>query len=164
MPLSEADFTVIADAGCDTCGSKKLIVESLVAQKLTLLGGEPYGQPTWGYKGEELVQGTYRIACDGCKKDLYQSSVCPLCNAEGGVERALAQENGFPLPETCASCGHDMLTATAYVPATISYEGKRAQKARTTTKPEDAGFHAIRVDCKECRAVSQRKVPCPLCR
>jgi len=163
MPLSEADFTVIADAGCDTCGGKTLAVESLVSQKLTLLGGEPYGTPVWGYKGEELVQGTYRITCDGCKKDLYVSSVCPLCESEGGVERALAQENQFPLPETCASCGHDMLTALAYVPATVTYEGKRAAKARTTTAPEDPGFHASRVECKECHTVLQRKNPCPLC-
>jgi len=163
MPLSEADFTILADAGCDACGGKKLVVESLVAQKLTLLGGEPYGSPVWGYKGEELVNGTYRIACEDCEKDLYTSSVCPLCNAADGIERALGTENRFSLPARCASCGHDMLVATAVVPATVSYEGKRAQKARTHTAPEDPGFHAMRVECKECHAVLQRKNPCPLC-
>jgi hypothetical protein len=172
MPLSEADFTILVDTGCTACGNKTVIVEAIVSQKIPLLGGEPYGSPSWGYKGEELVNGTYRIGCESCKKDLYTSSVCSLCNAEGCVARALENENAFPLPAACAGCGNEMLTASAYVPATVVYEGKRAAKARTHTVPEDPGFHALRVECKECRSVFQRtrfvtpdgvKAPCPLC-
>ena len=163
MPLSEADFSALVDAGCDACGSKSVRVEALVAQKIPLLGGEPYGAPSWGYKGEDLVNGTYRISCEGCGRDLYTSSVCPLCESGDGIARALENENAFPLPAKCASCGNEMLTANAYVPATVMYEGKRAAKARTTTKPEDPGFHASRVECKECHTVLQRKNPCPIC-
>ena len=65
MPLSEEAFTALVDAGCLDCKSKKLTVETYVAQQLPLLGGEVYGSPSWGYKGEDLVRGTYRIACDG---------------------------------------------------------------------------------------------------
>jgi RNA polymerase subunit RPABC4/transcription elongation factor Spt4 len=163
MPLSEADFTALVDAGCDTCGGKTVLVESIVLQKIPLLGGEPYGAPSWGYKGEDLVRGTYRIACKECERDLYASSVCPRCESEGGIARALENENAFALPEKCQSCGNEMLTANAYVPAVVVYEGKRAAKARTTTKPEDPGFHASRVECKECHTVLQRKDPCPIC-
>jgi hypothetical protein len=163
MPLSEADFTIIADAGCSACGSKTLRVEAIVLQKIPLLGGEPYGSPSWGYKGEDLVNGTYRIACEACQRDLFAATACSLCNSADGVARALESENAFPLPETCASCGNEMVTASAYVPATVVYEGKRAAKARTTTKPEDPGFHAMRVECKECRTILERKKPCPLC-
>jgi hypothetical protein len=163
MPLSEADFTSLVESGCDACGEKSVDVDAIVLQKIPLLGGEPYGAPSWGYKGEELVQGTYRIACHGCAREIFSSSVCPLCESENGIARALETENAFPLPSTCASCGNEMLTASAYVPASVVYTGKRGAKARTLTKPEDEGFHAMRVECKECRTVLQRKNPCPVC-
>jgi hypothetical protein len=163
MPLSEAAFTLLVDAGCTACGERSVVVEAIVLQKLPLLGGEPYGAPSWAYKGEDLVNGTYRIACSACDRAIYSSTACPLCASENGIANALATENAFPLPAKCASCENEMLTANAYVPATVIYEGKRAAKARSTTKPEDPGFHAIRVECKECRAVLQRKNPCPLC-
>jgi len=163
MPLSEEAFTALVDAGCPSCGSKKLIVESIVAERQPILGGEPYGSPSWAYKGEDLVRGTFQIACDGCKKDLYNETACSRCDAEGGVARALESENGFPLPTACRRCGSELLTATAFVPATVVYEGKRAAKARTQTVPEDPGFHAFLVECKECKTADERRVPCPLC-
>jgi hypothetical protein len=163
MPLSEEAFTALVDAGCPTCGPKKLVVESIVAQRLPILAGEPYGSPSWGYKGEDLVRGTFRIACDGCKKELYTATACSRCDAEAGVTRALESENTFPLPTACLRCGSELLTATAYVPAEVIYEGKRAAKARTQTVPEDPGFHAFRVECKECKTADERRDPCALC-
>lgn len=166
MPLSEEAFTALVDAGCLACGSKKLVVESIVAQRLPILGGEPYGAPSWGYKGEELVRGTFSIACHACKKELYAATACSRCDAESGVKRALETENDFPLPTACHRCGSELLTATAYVPAVVVYEGKpvaRAGKARTQTVPEDPGFHAFRVECKECKTADERRDPCPLC-
>jgi hypothetical protein len=163
MPLSEAAFTALVDAGCLACGSKKLVVESIVAQRLPILGGEPYGSPSWGYKGEELVRGTFSITCEGCKKELYTGTACPRCDSVGGVARALETENDFALPTACLRCGSELLTATAYVPAVVVYEGKRAAKARTQTVPEDPGFHAFRVECKDCKTADERRDPCPLC-
>src|SRR5947208_1006883 len=119
MPLTEETFTALVDAGCTDCRIKKLSVEALVAQKIPLLGGEPFGAASWGYKGEELVRGTYRIRCEGCKKELFAAHACPLCNAEDGVARALAQEGTFRLPRACGRCGGEQLTATAYVPALV---------------------------------------------
>lgn len=163
MTLTEAEFTTVVDAGCDDCREKRLVVEAIVAQKIPLLGGEPYGAPSWGYKGEDLVAGTYRIACAGCDKELYAATACSRCGAEGGVLRALETENRFALPKGCARCDAELLTATAFVPATVIYEGKRADKARTQTAPEDPGFHLLRVECKNCRAVSDVGGGCPLC-
>jgi hypothetical protein len=163
MPLSEEAFTALVDAGCDGCGAKKLTVSAIVAERLPLLNGEIFGDPSWGYKGEDLVRGTYRIVCNACKKDLFLSTSCPHCGAPGGIDRALEGENAFLLPRACAGCGSRQLSALALVPARITYDGTRASKARTVTLPEDAGFHALRVECKGCRAVIERTEPCPLC-
>jgi hypothetical protein len=163
MPLSEAEFTVLVEAGCSACASKRLIVEAVVAQTIPLLEGEPYGAPSWGYKGEDLVRGTYRIACDGCQKDLYTATACSRCDAEGGVERALEQENAFPLPKACPGCQSPLLTVTAFVPAVVIYEGKRANKARTQTAPEDPGFHPLRASCKPCGNIVEWRGSCNLC-
>jgi hypothetical protein len=163
MPLSEAAFTALVDAGCSTCSVSKLTIEALVPQKVPLLGGEPYGAPSWGYKGEDLVRGTYRIACQVCKNELFASAACPLCSAEGGVERALNGLDAAPLPRSCAGCGGELLTATAFVPALVVYERKRADKPRAQAAPEEPGFHTTRVECKTCRGVVERRHPCALC-
>lgn len=163
MRLTEAAFTALVDAGCTACGSKVVVVEAYVAQRVPLLEGEVYGATSWGYKGEELVHGTYRLACGDCQAELFASAECPRCDAEGGLERALASENTFPLPTRCEQCNGELLTLNAYVPAVVRYEGKRAAKARTQTAPEDEGFHAYRVECKACRNVAEQRTPCPLC-
>ncbi len=163
MSLTEAAFAEIVDAGCSDCGNKKLAIEAIVLQNLPLLAGELFGAPSWAYKGEDLVQGTYRIACDGCKKELYSEAACSRCNAPRGVARALESENTFPFPTECAGCSSELLTAMAFVPALVLYEGKRAAKARSQTAPEDPGFHAIRLECKNCRKVMEPVGPRPLC-
>jgi len=163
MPLSEDEFTVMVVRGCPDCTRAHLLVEALVVQRMPLLEGEPYGSPAWAYKGEDLVRGTFRIACNGCEKELFASTACPRCDAAGGVTRALETENAMPLPTGCTGCGSKLVTATAYVPAVVIYEGKRASKARAQTSPEDPGFHTLRVECKECKKVSELREPCPLC-
>lgn len=163
MRLTEAAFTEIVDAGCSKCGGKRVTVETYVTQKLPLMGGEPYGAPSWGYKGEELVHGTYRIACTACEEELFADAACPRCDAADGLARALDAENAYPLPTKCLGCESELLTATAYVPATVAYEGKRGAKARTQTAPEDPGFHVFHAECKQCRHTAARTSPCPLC-
>lgn len=163
MPLSEEAFTSLLEVGCGACKDAPLRVESYVAQRLPLLGGEVYGTPSWGYKGEDLVRGTFRIACDACHADLFTETACPRCAAEGGVARALEHPNAFPLPVSCTTCGSEQVTVTAYVPAFVRYERKRGAKARTETAPEDEGFHAFRAECRQCKSVTERREPCPLC-
>jgi hypothetical protein len=163
MPLTEEAFTALVNGGCPACASKSMAIEALVTQKVPLLAGEVYGSPSWAYKGEDLVRGTYRVACDDCKKELFTATECPRCQAPGGVERALAGESAFPLPRSCVRCGSELLTAMALVPALVGYEGKRTSKARAQASPEDTGFHAFRVECKQCSNVVERRDPCPLC-
>jgi hypothetical protein len=163
MPLTEEAFTALVNGGCLACNSKSVVIEALVTQKLPLLAGEVYGSPSWAYKGEELVRGTYRVACDDCKKELFAATACPRCNAADGVERALAGESAFPLPRSCTRCGSELLTAMAVVPALVGYEGKRTNKARAQAMPEDPGFHAFRVECKQCSNIVERRDPCPVC-
>ena len=163
MPLTEEAFTALVDVGCRDCGGKKLLVKAVVAQKIPLLDGEPYGTPSWGYKGEDLVRGTYLIACETCKKELFTATSCPRCDAEGGLERALEAENTLSLPRTCNRCKSELLTALAFVPAFLTYEGARAEKARTRTSPDDPGFHAYRFECKSCLNLEEQRIPCPLC-
>ncbi|MBX3228640.1 MAG: hypothetical protein KIT84_08310 [Labilithrix sp.] len=163
MPLSEAAFTELVDGGCAACKSRRVVVESYVAQTLPLMGGEVYGSPSWGYKGEDLVRGTFRIACKDCDHERFTSTACPRCDAAGALDRVLETENSYPLAVSCTGCGSELLTATAYVPATVTYEGKRAEKARTQTAPEDPGFHAFKFECKSCRHQAARTTPCPLC-
>jgi hypothetical protein len=163
MSLTEETFSALIDAGCTQCHAKKLVIESYVTQKLPLLDGELYGAPTWDYRGEDLVRGTWQIACGACKAALYRATACMRCGAEGGVARALETPNSFHLPEACAACAHTMLTASAYVTATVVYDARTAKRPRTQTERDDAGFHAFRVECKSCRSVSERRTPCPLC-
>ena len=163
MSLSEKEFTEIVDGGCPVCSAKSLTIEALLPQKLPLLGGEPYGAPSWGYKGEDVVRGTYRVACEGCKKELFATTGCPLCNAEGGVDIALNEADPAPLPTKCNGCGGELLAATAFVPALLVYEGKRPNKPRPQARPEEPGFHLTRVECKTCHAATERRDPCPLC-
>lgn len=163
MRLTESAFTALVDEGCPACGGKKLTVEALVAQKVPLLAGEVYGSPSWAYKGEELVHGTFRVACHGCTRELYASSGCPRCDAEGKLEHVLESPNAFALPVRCDGCGSEQIAVTAYVPVTVVYEGKRGAKARTQTTPEDEGFHAFRAECKSCRRSTEQRTPCPAC-
>lgn len=163
MPLTEAAFTELVDAGCPACKNKSVVVETYVVQTLPLLAGEVYGSPSWGYKGEDLVRGTFRIACSACDHAIFASSACPRCDAPDHLARALEGENTFPLPVSCAGCGSEIVTARAYVPATVVYEGKRGAKARTQTAPEDPGFHAYRVECKACGNAAEHMSSCPLC-
>jgi hypothetical protein len=163
MPLTEEAFTALVDGGCPACKSTQLVVEAYVAQRLPLLGGEVFGSPSWGYKGEDLVRGAYRIGCAHCDVELFTSTECPRCAAASGLARAFESENAFPLPVSCTGCGSEQVVASAYVPAVVLYEGKRAAKARTQTAPEDPGFHAYRVECKQCRNVAEQRFPCPLC-
>lgn len=163
MRLTEAAFTELVDGGCPACKGKRLTVESYVAQRLPLMGGELYGAPSWGYKGEHLVHGTYRIACASCDHALFTDTGCPRCDAPDMLATILEAENAFPLPVSCTGCKSELVNVTAYVPATVVYEGKRADKARTQTVPEDPGFHAFRAECKSCRNTAEQTSPCPLC-
>jgi hypothetical protein len=161
--LTETTFTERVDAGCTGCGTKKLLITSYVEGKFPLIGGEPAGAVTWAYKGETFVDGVFEIRCAACKHEVFSSTICPRCNAEGGLARALETENAHVVPKACPQCGIDSVSYRAFVPANVTYEGKRAGKARTECDLYDAGFHAFRAECKSCGTFDPREGVCPVC-
>jgi hypothetical protein len=161
--LSESGFAALLEAGCPGCHAKKVMIEALLVEKVPLLAGEVFGSPSWAYKGEDFVRGTYRIECHGCRKELFATSECPRCGVSGGAQRALEQVSDFPLPRRCEHCGGEQLTAKAFAPARVVYEGKRAEKPRAQAGPEEPGFHPFEVTCKTCDRVVLPEASCPLC-
>jgi hypothetical protein len=161
--LDEASLEKMVTTGCTACHSNKLAFRSYVDGALPLVGGEPVGRMSWVYDGEKFVDGVFEVTCASCKQTIFSADICPRCDAPGGLARALATGNDWPVPAACPQCGEEELSYVAFVPAQVSYEGKRAEKARTSTELQDAGFHGARVTCKTCGMVSERTETCPLC-
>ena len=70
----------------------------------------------------------------------------------------------FDLPLIALNTSILLLSSITYGFAMLAMnEGKRGAKARTQTAPEDAGFHAFLVECKDCKTADERRSPCALC-
>lgn len=161
--LTEEKLLSLIDAGCPSCKGKKLSFQTYVDGKQRLLGGEPDSPITWAYKGETFIDGVFEVRCFSCKKEIFSSSVCPRCHSEGGLQKALARENQMTLPKECPTCQAEELWCLAMLPAQVTYEGKRAEKARTDTEVYDAGFHGYQLLCRFCGVIEENKDHCPLC-
>ncbi len=161
--LSEAGLDEIIARGCTSCGSDRLAFRSYVDGRLPLMGGEPVGSITWVYDGEKFVDGVFEIACATCKQSLLADDRCPRCHAAGVLPGILAAPNRWPVPAACPSCAGEEVRYVAMVPARVSYEGRRADKPRTTTEIHEPGFHGYRVDCVDCGTVAELTEHCPLC-
>jgi hypothetical protein len=105
----------------------------------------------------------FDIACAACKKVLFHEDACPRCHAEGALPDILATPSRLELPASCSQCGTQKLNLTAMVPATVLYQGQRADKARASVDMADEGFHGVRVDCTSCGNVGSVGKSCPLC-
>jgi hypothetical protein len=161
--LTEPAFDALAAAGCPACRGAKLIFRSYVEGTLPVLGGDPVGQMTWRYDGEAFVDGVFEVSCAACKQVVFAADVCPRCNVEGGLPRALAATNQWAIPAACPACKLEEVRISAYVPVRVAWEGKRVEKPRTTTELFDPGFHAFRVTCADCGPVVEHVGACPLC-
>jgi hypothetical protein len=162
--LDEAGLTRLIDGGCSGCGARKLAFRAYLDGTMPFMGAEPVGPVTWVYDGEKFVDGVYEVACAACQLVLFAADVCPRCHAEAGLKVALESPNRFAIPVRCPSCDDDEVRVVAFFPATLAYEGKRADKARTATEPHDDGFHGYRIDCRDCGAgVVEHSGACPLC-
>lgn len=160
--LTKPALEELISRGC-SCGEKKLEFRTYVDGRFGLLAGEPVKGVVWAYKGETFVDGVFEVTCVGCKKTLFASDVCPRCNAPGALDGVLDAPNAFAVPKTCPRCDAETLSYIAMLPARVTYEGVRAQKARPSVEMEDLGFHGCRVDCKACGVVAQVTSRCPLC-
>lgn len=160
--LDKAGLDALIAAGCP-CGSASLRFSTYVDGLIPLMEGEPVGKIKWVYDGEAFLDGAYDVACAKCARVLFASADCPRCHAEGALTRALEEEDRHPVPTACARCGGQEVRLIAFLPATVLYEGKRAEKARTDVDMHDPGFHGYRVDCKACGKVSEVTDRCPVC-
>jgi hypothetical protein len=161
--LTEPGLDELVAAGCPSCHATRLQFRTYVDGWVPLLGGEPVGTMTWAYDGEKFVDGVYEVACAECKRVVFSADLCPRCHAPGGLARALAAGNRWPVPAACPRCENEEIRYFAFVPARVIYEGKRAEKARTSTELLDPGFHGCRVDCRDCKTVAELADHCPLC-
>ena len=161
--LDEPGLARLIAAGCSGCGSHALTFRAFVDGLLPLLDAEPVGRISWVYDGEKFVDGVYEVSCSRCKQQLFAETICPRCHAPGGLQRALETPNRWPVPARCPGCDGEELRYIALVPARVAYEGKRAEKARTSVELHEPGFHGYRADCRDCRTVAERLDGCPLC-
>jgi hypothetical protein len=161
--LDEPGLDRLLDAGCTKCGGSNLTFRTYVDGLLPIMGGEPVGKLTWVYDGEKFVDGVYEVACAACQESAFTADVCPRCHAPGGLERALMTPNRWPVPAACPSCDGEELRYVAFLPARVVYEGKRADRARTSTELHEDGFHGYRADCRDCGTVAELTANCPLC-
>ncbi len=160
--LTKAGLDNLIAAGC-ACGGKKLEFRTYVDGRYGLLAGEPVGAVVWAYKGETFVDGVFDVACVACKKTLFTADACPRCNAPDALAGVLGSPNTFAVPQKCPRCDAETLSYLAMLPARVTYEGVRAQKARASVEMDEDGFHGCRVSCKACGVVAQVGGRCPLC-
>jgi len=161
--LDEAGLDRLVAAGCAACGSGKLLFRTYVDGAVPMVAGEPVGRIGWLYDGEKFVDGVYEARCGQCDAPRFSAEVCPRCHVPGGLARALATPNDWPVPLACPSCDDEEIRYVAFVPARVAFEGARAEKARDLALPHDTGFHGVRVDCRSCGPVAARTDVCPLC-
>jgi len=161
--LDEPGLDRLIAGGCARCGSHKLNFRMYVDGLLPLMGGEAIGRIKWVYNGEKFVDGVFEVTCADCSAPIFSADVCPRCHTPAGLARALETANQWPVPSSCTSCGNDEIRYIAFLPAHATYEGKRAEKARSGVELYDDGFHGYRVDCRTCGTVAERTDTCPLC-
>ncbi len=161
--LDEPGLDRLVAAGCPKCGGPELTFRTYVDGLLPLLAGEPTGRLTWVYDGEKFVDGVYEVRCAVCAEIVFSAEVCPRCHAPGGLARALATPNRWPVPARCPGCDGEEVRYIAFVPARVATQGKRADKARSSTELHEEGFHGARVDCRDCGTVAELTLRCPLC-
>ncbi len=161
--LDEPAFERLVSAGCAACHSLKLSFRSYVDGLLPIMAGEPVDRITWVYDGEKFIDGVFEVHCADCKQLVFAAQVCPRCHAPDALTTALETPNQWPVPTQCPSCDGEELRYIAMLPARVLYEGKRAEKARSSTELHEPGFHGYRVDCRACGTVAELREQCPLC-
>jgi hypothetical protein len=161
--LDASGLDRLISSGCSACGSHRLGFRTYVDGLLPIMGAEPVGRVTWVYNGEKFVDGVFEVSCADCKQVVFAANACPRCHAQGGLARALDRPNGWPVPARCPACAREELRYIAFLPAKVTYEGKRAAKAQSSIELHEDGFHGYRVDCRDCGTVAERTDDCPLC-
>ena len=159
--LSQERFDELVHAGCTACGGRLLEIRSYVDRALEVMAGEPNSEGRWAHDGEKFVDGTFRIVCASCANVVFESDICPRCNADGGLARALAERSRVAVPKRCPQCNELELMALAFVPAFARYGGE-PPKPKQLVDFGEPGYHVVAYACNGCdRAIVAER--CPLC-
>lgn len=161
--LDERALETLVAIGCEVCLKGRLRFSTYVDAQIPLIAGEPVGAFSWVYDGEKFIDGVFEVTCAECLRLIFSDPDCPRCHAPGMLAKALNTHNVWPVPHHCSACDGEEFRYTAMVPARVTYQGQRADKARTTTELHDLGFHAYRATCSECGEVLELIEACPLC-
>lgn len=159
--LDQLRFEQVVGAGCPSCAGRLLEIRSIIDRSVVVMVGDPNDAGRWVHDGEKFVDGTYRISCVACAHVVFESDVCPRCNAPGALDGVLATSSRMAVPKRCPSCSELELLAVALVPAVARYGGE-APKPKPLVDYGDAGYHVVAYACHACdnAVVAER---CPLC-
>lgn len=158
--LDQSEFERLVKAGCTACGHATLEISSFIDRSIVVMVGDPNNDGRWVHDGEKFVDGTYKMTCASCKHVAFASDVCPRCNAENALSRALSTPSRLTVPKRCPKCNELELLAVALVPA-IAKSGV-SPKPQQIVEYGEPGYHIVAFACHECdnAVVAER---CPLC-
>lgn len=160
--LDQAQFERLVTAGCPSCHGRVLEISSVIDRSLVMMAGDPNDAGRWVHDGEKFVDGTYRVECVACRAVLFESALCPRCNADGALPRVLGQGSRLVVPKRCPSCNELELLALAMVPASARHGGGERPKPTPRAEFGEPGYHVVAFACPGCdKAVVAER--CPLC-
>lgn len=160
--LDEPAFDRLVQGGCPACGGHTLEIRSFIDRRVDVMLGDPNNDGRWAHDGEKFVDGTYGMACVACGHAVFTDAMCPRCNAEGGLAKALADTSRMTVPKRCGKCSENELMAIALIPAKVRYSGAAAAKPDPLAEYGDAGYHIVAYACESCDAAVVAQ-SCPLC-
>ncbi|HSD87164.1 MAG TPA: hypothetical protein VLB44_06600 [Kofleriaceae bacterium] len=160
--LSQARFEELVGAGCTACGARTLEIKSFIDRSVVAMVGDPNDAGRWVHDGEKFVDGTYSIACTSCASEVFAADMCPRCNADGALGKAVGETSRITIPKRCPKCSELELLAVALVPAKAKYGTGDPVKPAPLVEFGEAGYHIVAYACPACdnAVVSER---CPLC-
>lgn len=158
--LDQPEFERLINTGCTACGHATLEISSYIDRSIVVMVGDPNNAGRWAHDGEKFVDGTYKMTCASCAKTVFESNMCPRCNAEGALPRALSTESRLTIPKRCPKCNELELLAVALVPAKAT--SGASPKPQAIAEYGEPGYHVVAYACNECdnAVVAER---CPLC-
>jgi hypothetical protein len=160
--LSQGRFEELVGAGCPACQARVLEIRSIIDHSVIVMVGDPNDEGRWVHDGEKFVDGTYRIACTSCSHVVFESDMCPRCNAAGALPRVLEAKSRLAVPKRCPSCSELELLTVAMVPAVARYGDGATPKPAALASLGEPGYHVVAFACPSCdkATVAER---CPLC-
>jgi len=139
--------------GCPHCGRNYLKLRAFASASLSVMEGEPVSSLKWTLDNHGLRERVFRIDCAECKAVLFERGDCPLCQAAGGLARALAAQHGLAPPHACPRCGLTELTLTVEVRMHADTLLGAFSRRKAESEPHDPGFHVVEARCRDCEAV-----------